>query len=239
MSNYSKVNTKIGAVMIETTEDGFLTYKGVREFISERPDIELTTICDGPGVYRAIISSCMLKGYPVEEIGESETSTAAYELAIIKAVREAFGIEALIPGEEAPESIVLQAQAKAAIKEETTKTDKNIPVRETKSEDVAPSKPEPTAESVETKTEETPAQEVTVNEASEEPIAVETSVANTIIDCAGATKTKPTTVEELVTNNFGLARWIANTHINSTDAKKKSQAEAIVTYCKEKDISLE
>ena len=224
--SYTKVNSKIGAIMIETTDEGFLTYKGIREFLSERPDIKLTTICDAYCVYRATISSPMLKGFPTEEMGEAETSTEAYHLAIIKAVREAYGIEALVPGEEVPETLIMKTQAEAAISEESKKTDKITPTKE------ATSEKEPTCE----------AKEISVNTVDKKDESLEEqkpSVDETIIDCAGATKTHPTTVADLVSNNFGLARWIAHTHSKSTDEKKRSQAEAIIAYCEKNKISLE
>lgn len=231
--SYSKINSKIGAIMIETTDEGFLTYKGIREFISERPDINLTTICDGYGVYRATISSPMLKGFSTEEIGEAETSTDAYHLAIIKAVREAYGIEALVPGEEVPENLIMKAQAEAAISEESKKTDKITPTKESKS--VPASEKEPICEAKEMSISTVEAES---SNAKDESSKDNPSVDDTIIDCAGATKTHPTTVSDLVSNNFGLARWIAHTHSKSTDERKKSQAEAIIAYCEKNNISL-
>ena len=250
---YKKINTKLGSRMILTDEQGRLTYEGAKDFMNAEANrgFSCSTVCDGPGVYRVIMSHLAVP-YTVEEIGECESYTEGYSLAFVKAFKRLLEVELPLYCEEVPtdedETVSVPASVESVLPEKekaepVVKIEPQVEAAKTVDTTVEDSKAEIT-EATELPAEEVePVKEVVeeapANENSEEYIQ---TLESTYITIGKDLKANPKTIkelcdEELIKPGLGMIGFIARKVKNNGNEENLRQADLVREYLALKNIA--
>ena len=232
--SYKKIKTKIGDRMIQVDEQGRLTYPSVVEFIDSNPFVGITVhvICDGKTAYRASVGCGQFN--TVEEIGEGNTATEAYELAITKAFRRALSIDLPLYNELADTEPVEQVKT---VKEDAKPTPVEKPVQP---EEKAVEKVEPVEEIQTPQPVEEPQSESVETVATVDNSAEIAELEQTMITIGQQLSKEPKTIKalaetELDKPTLGMIGFIAR-KVKSGNADNVRQADCVRRYLELKGI---